>query len=414
MRYKKSGTPIDQIGRELGVAYVLGGSWRREGARVRISAELIQVRDQIQLWNDTYEREMSGMLALQSEVATEVAGALALKLLPSEQALLAKARTVAPEAYEAYLKGVQHRETITKEGFDAAEFYFNLAVDRDPDFAAAWAGIASVWNSRLQLGMASRQEAYPKAKAAVLKALALDDSEVEAYRIHAGILTWADWDFEAAARAWSRMLELNPSYAPGLSGYSHYLMNMGRPKEAQAAIERALELDPYNIRIQSFYAQVLLGARRYDDSIAAARKVLSIQPNTGVAITALTAALFKKGLYDELLALERDRWAKDPELIEALEKGRMEAGFPGAVKRFADILASRYGKPGGPRAYILANSYARAGDIDRVIEWLEKAYEEHDNNMPYIGKNPLFDLVRSDPRFQDLVRRVGLPPLKAT
>jgi len=410
MRYKKSGTPLEQIGRELAVGYVLGGSWRREGTRIRISAELIQVRDQIQIWNDTYERDMSGILALQSEVAGKVAGALAIKLLPSEEAKLARVRSIDPEAYEAYLKGVQHRETITKDGFDAAEFYFNLAVDRDPEYAAAWAGLASVWNSRLQLGMASRQEAHPKAKEAVLKALALDDSEVEAYRTHAGILTWADWDFEAAARAWSRMLELNPSYAPGLAGYSHFLMNMGRHKEALAAIERALELDPYNIRIQSFYAQVLLGTRRYDDAIAAARKVLSVQPNTGVAISALTAALHKKGLYDELLALERELWAKDPEILEALEKGHMEAGYPGAVKRLADVLAARYGKPGGPRAYIVANSYARAGNIERVIEWLEKAYEEHDNNMPYIGGNPHFDLVRDDPRFQDLLRRMKLPP----
>jgi len=196
----------------------------------------------------------------------------------------------------------------------------------------------------------------------------------------------------------------------GLPGYSHFLMVMGRLDEAIAKSERAVELDPYNLRTQSFHAQVLLGARRYDDAIAVARKVLSLQPNTGVAITALIGTLFKKGLYEELLALERERWAKDAEILEALEKGHLEAGYPGAVKRLADVLAARYGKPGGPRAYIVANSYARAGNIERVIEWLEKAYEEHDNNMPYIGGNPHFDLVRSDPRFQDLVRRMNLPP----
>lgn len=409
MRYKKSNAPIDQIGRELGVSYVLGGSWRREGARVRISAELIQVRDQTQLWTEMYEREMSGMLALQSEVAREVAGTLALRLLPGEEARLTRVRDVDPEAYEAYLKAVQRRDTLTRDGFDAAEFYFNLAVDRDPGFAAAWAGIAGIWNSRLQLGMAPRQEALPKAKAAARKALELDDRDSEARRILAGILTWAEWDFEAAEKAWSRVFEVDPSNATALSSYSHFLMVMGRPEESKAAIERAMELDPYSIRIQSFYAQVLLGARRYDDAIAVARKVLSTQPNTGVAITAMISALFKKGLYDELLALERERWAKDPELIEALEKGHVEAGYPGAIKRFADILTARFGKPGGQRAYVLANCYARAGDKESVIEWLGKAYEEHENNMPYIGTNPLLDLARDDPRFQDLVRRVGLP-----
>jgi TolB-like protein/predicted Ser/Thr protein kinase len=368
MRYKKSAASIDQIGRELGVAYILEGSARREADRVRISAELIQVRDQTQLWAEAYERDISGILALQSEVAQSVAKTLALKLLPGEQGRQARVQNIDPQAYEAYLKGVHNRETITQDGIDAAEFYFNLAIEKEPNYAAAWAGIASVWNSRLQLGMASRQEAYPKAKEAILKALALDDSAVEAHRTHAGILTWADWDFETAGREWRRMMEINPNYAPGLAGYSHYLTNMGRLKEALAAIERAMELDPYNIRNQSFYAQVLLGARRYDDATEVARKVLSVQPNTGVAITALTAALFMKGRYDELLALEKERWAKDPELIEALAKGYGETGYPGAVKRFADVLAARYGKPGAQRAYILANSYARAGDKERAIE----------------------------------------------
>jgi tetratricopeptide (TPR) repeat protein len=180
--------------------------------------------------------------------------------------------------------------------------------------------------------------------------------------------------------------------------------------EALAKSERSVELDPYNVRTQSFRAQGLLGARRYDETIAVARQALKAEPNNLVAQTALLGALFMKGRFSELMDLERARWAGDRELLEALEKGHLEAGYPGAVKRLADVLAARHGKPGGRRAIIVANSYARAGDIERVIEWLEKAYEEHDNNMPYIGGNPHFDLVHSDPRFQDLVRRMKLPP----
>ncbi len=408
MRYKKSEAPLEQIGRDLGVAYILEGTARREGNRIRISAELIKVRDQTKLWAETYDRELSGILALQSDIARRVAGALTLRLLPSEEARLARVRTVDPEAYEAFLKGLKQRDSLTKAGFDAAERYFNIAVEKDPNYAAAWAGIASVWNGRIQLDLASREEGILKAKSAALKAIALDDKEVEAHRTLAGILTWLDWDYEAADRAWTRMFEIDPGHTYGLASYSHFLMIMGRRDEAFAKIERALELDPHNIMVQSFYAQVLLGARRYDDAIAVARKVLSLQPNTGVANTALIAALFKKGLYEELLALERERWAKDPEILEALEKGHLEAGYPGAVKRLADVLAARYGKAGGPRAYIVANSYARAGDIERVIGWLGKAYEEHDNNITYIGVNPHFALVHSDPRFQDLARRVGV------
>jgi len=408
MRYKKSGTPLEQIGRELGVGYILGGSCRREAVRVRISVELIQVRDQIQLWTETYEREMSGLLALQSEVARKVAGALALKLLPGDEARLAKARTVDPEAYEAYLKGTRSRDSMTKDGFDEAERCFNLAIEKDPGYAAPWAGLAGLWTSRLQLGIASREEGLTKAKSAALKARDLDDTETEARRVLAAILTWLDWDWPAAERAWDRLFEIDPDNAMGLPGYSHFLLVMGRQDEAVAKIERAVELDPYSIRTQSFYAIVLMHTRQFDDAIAVARKVLNAQPRNGVALNALADSLFMKGMYDDLLAMLREEWGKDPEVAHAVEQGYAEGGFAGANKRFADALAARYGKPGGLTAYPLANYYARAGDKERTIEWLEKAYEEHNNNLPYM-RTPVFDAVRDDPRFQDLVRRVGLP-----
>jgi TolB-like protein len=408
MRYKKSETPLEQIGRELGVSYVLGGSWRRETGLVRISVELIKVRDQTQLWTETYEREMSGLLALQREVARKVAGALALKLLPSEEARLAKVRSVKPEAYEAYLKGAKSRETMTRVGFDAAERYFNFAIERDPEYAAPWAGLAALWNARVQLNMAPRAEGLIKAKSAVLKALGLDDGETEAHRVHAGILTWLDWDWPAAERAWSHLFEIDPDNAGGLPGYSHFLLVMGRLDEAIAKSKRAMELDPYNLRNQSFHAVVLMHSRRFDEAIAMARKVLSVQPHSEVARAALLDSLFMRGMHDDILTMEREKWAEDPELSQALEQGYAEAGFSGAERGLADVLAARYGRPGSVTGYTLANYYARAGDKDRVIEWFEKAYDEHNNNLPYM-RTPVFDLARDDPRFKDLVRRVGLP-----
>jgi serine/threonine protein kinase/tetratricopeptide (TPR) repeat protein len=408
MRYKKSETPLEQIGRELGVGYILGGSCRREAIRIRISVELIQVRDQTQLWTETYERELSGLLALQSEVARKVAGALALKLLPGAEARLADVRSVDPEAYEAYLKGAHVRQAMTKAGFDEAERCFNLAIEKDPGFAAPWAGLAALWMGRLQLNMAPRAEGLIKAKSAALKALALDDGETEARRVLAGILTWLDWDWPAAERAWNRLFEIDPYNAIGLPGYSHFLMVMGRLDEAIAKSERAMELDPYNVRTQSFHAIVLYHARRFDEAIALARKVLADQPNNGVARSALMDSLFKKGMYDDLLAKVREWRSKDPEMAQALEQGYAEAGFSGAFKRFADALAARYGRPGGVAAYTLAHFYIYAGEKEQVIKWLEKAYEEHDNSLPYM-RAPDLDLVRDDPRYQDIARRVGLP-----
>ena len=408
MRYKKTETPIDQIGRELGVDYVLEGSARREGARIRISAELIHVRDQTQLWADTYERELSGILALQSEVAQKVADALALKLLPAEQARLANVRSVVPEAYEAYLKATHHRQSLTRSGFEAAERYYTLALEKDPTYAAAWAGLARVWTGRQQMAITPSRDAFRQAKAAALKALELDATEWEAHRALAGILTWGDWDWPVAEQKWKEILELNPNNPEALQGYSHFLMHMRRPDEAMAQIERALKLDPFSVRNQSFYATDLVYVRRYDDAIAAAQAARRLQRDAPVARGALYEALVMKGLRDEALALDKEMFAGEPELMEALERGDAEAGYAGAQRRLAEILTARAGKPGGVTAYALARRWLYAGDKDRALEWLERAYGDGDGNMPYIGM-PIYDPLRADPRFQDLLRRMNLP-----
>jgi tetratricopeptide (TPR) repeat protein len=411
MRYKKSDTPIEQIGRELGVGYILGGSCRRENVRVRISVELIDARKQIQLWTKTYEREMSGLLALQSDVARDVAAALAIKLLPAAEARLAKARTVDPEAYEAYLKGAEAREALTQAAFDEAERYFNLAIEKAPDFATAWAGLSALWMGRVSQGTVTWEAGAIKAKTAALKAVALDDGEVEARRVLAGILTWLDWDWPAAERAWNRLFELDPDNTNGLPTYSHFLMITGRMDEALAKSERNMELDPYNVRAQSFHAQVLYRARRYDEAIAMARKVLSVQPKNGVAQSALSDSLFMKGMYDDLIEITIEQWVKDLKLKAELKEGYAENGFAWAQKRLNEILEAGCGRPGGMKAIGLAHFCARAGDKDRVITWLEKAYGEHDHSLPYVRVAPDLDLMRDDPRFQDLIRRMGLPPL---
>jgi tetratricopeptide (TPR) repeat protein len=411
MRYKKSDTPIEQIGRELGVGYILGGSCRRENVRVRIAVELIDARNQTQLWTRTYEREMSGLLALQSDVARDVAAALAIKLLPSAEARLAKARTVDPEAYEAYLKSAKPRQALTEAGLDEAERYLNLAIEKDPGYAAPWAGLSGVWITRVQFGIAPWEEGAVKAKSFALKAMALDDEEVEARRMLAAVLTWLDWDWPAAEMAWNRLFELDPDNTMGLSGYSHFLMITGRLDEALVKSERNMELDPYNVKTQSFHAVVLSNTRRYDEAIAMARKVLSVQPQNGVAQSALSNSLFMKGMYDDLMDFDIEHGVQDPELREELKRGYAENGFAWAQKRLNEILEAGYGKPGGMKAIGLARFCGRAGDKGRFFYWLEKAYQEHDSNVPYVRVGANLDLVRDDPRFQDLMRRMGLPPV---
>jgi eukaryotic-like serine/threonine-protein kinase len=409
MRYKKGDTPIDRIGRELGVDYVLEGSLRREKNRVRITAELIQVRNQTQLWADSYERELSGILVLQSEVAQNVAKALALKLLPAEQVRLASTRTVNPEAYDAYLKGSYHVQKLTPVDFDTAQRYLELALEKDPSFAPAYAGLSWVWGGRAQMGLASPLETGPKAKAAALQAVSLDDSSAEAHEALAWNKTWREWDWIGAEPEWRRTLQLNPNAAQAHALYSHFLANVGRIDEAAPHIELALKLDPFNALFHSLYASVLMYGRRYEEALAAARKALAMQPDAPVAFTNLEEAFFALGMRREQLAVQRERFANDPVRFAAFEQGLSEAGYEGAQRRLGDVMAARYESSGRVMAVDIAIKYMCAADKARAIDWLEKAYEDRDPNLPYLGK-PVWDSVRDDPRFLDLLRRMGLPP----
>ena len=403
MRYKKTNTPIDQVGRELNVGYVLEGSVQREGPRVRIRAELIKVQDQSQLWADSMEREMSGVLALQNEVSQKVAGALALKLLPAEQARLANARAVNPEAYEAYLKGSQYVTKLTKSDLATAYDYFDLALKKDPDYALAYAGISWVWLCRNQMTITPWAEAIPKAKAAALKAVELDDNLGEAHGMLSGLHAWGELDWVAAEREANRALELGNI----TTDYGHRDMIMGRPEEAMAKIKKVIDLDPFNPMAQSFYAIILYCARRYDEAVTQARKTLAMQPNAPVAEAALYLSLRELKKYDEVLAIERKWYSDFPALLEAVDRTYAKEGYAKAWGAVADEQAALHDK--GTDAIDIADSYALGGDKTKALDWLEKAYEEHNPNLPYVSCQPRWDPLRSEPRFQALLRRMGIP-----
>jgi TolB-like protein/tRNA A-37 threonylcarbamoyl transferase component Bud32 len=410
MRYKKAETPIDQIGRELNVDYVLEGSAQKEGGRVRVSAELIKVKDQSQLWADTFEREMSSILALQSDVARRVADALALKLLPAEKTRLASARQIDPEAYDAYLKGSQHWIRMTKEDLDTAEGYFNLALKKDLDFAPAHVGMAWVWAVRNQMGYAPPSEAVPKEREAALKAVALDDTLAEAHYVLATVRTFHDWDLAAAAPEWRRASELDPNNPNGVAMYSHYLAITGHVDEAMTEIERAVSLDPFNVTVHAFRANDLLFARRYDEAIAEARKALAMEPGQPAALLAEGLALMGTGRYERALPVIKDYYKQIyglSDLDAAIAKGFSEGGFEGAMRRGAGALSVLAAK-GEALPSDVAILYWWAGDSGRALAWLEKAYQVRDPGLPYWSAFP-FDSLRSEPRFQALLRKMGLP-----
>jgi serine/threonine-protein kinase len=411
MQYKGVERPLPEIARELNVDAVVEGTVYQVGENVRIRIQLVDaLPEERTLWTETYDRAKTDVLVMYSEMARAIADKTRVKLTAEETTRLSRARQVNSEAYDAYIKGRLHWYKLTPQDLETALQNFESALEIDPNYALAHAGVALVWVGRNQMNLAPRNEAGPLAKAAVEKALELDSTLAEAHYALALIRAWDEWDWENAETAFQRALELNPSFPDVHAYYSHFLSHMGRIDEALLHIERAIELDPLNALFHSLYGIVLVYQRRYDDSIAAARTGLALQPGQPIARSALQDGLIGKGMRDEQLAIQRARIALDPERLAAFERGLEEGGYEGAQRGIADVLAARYGKSGKGvyRGCGIAFRYLDAGDYDQAIYWLEKAYEEHDPNLPYIGM-PIWDPLRSDPRFQDLLRRIGLP-----
>jgi len=415
MRYKGTALRLAEIARELKVDAVVEGSAQRLGDSVRVMAQLVDPKTEQALWAESYERDLENVLQMQSEVARAIAGEVEVALTPEDTRRLAGARTVNPEAYDAYLKGSHHWKKLTQQDLDTAQRYFDLALAKDPSYAPAYEGLAVVWGCRQQMGITEPREAGPKAKAAALRAIALDGNSAGAHEALAMVRTWTDWDWAGAEPEWRRALELDPNAANTHAYFAHFLAITGRVGEAAPHSERSLELDPFNALFRSLYAQVLYGNRCYDDALAAARAALAMQPDLPVARNALQLALFSEGMRDEQLAFEREYFARDRDLLAALEQGLTEAGFKGAMRRMADLLAARLERSGrlvaprGGGAMGVAQRYFWAGDHDRALHWLAKAEEAHSANLPYVAFQPLWDPVRADPRFQDLLRRMNLP-----
>jgi len=411
MAFRDSDTPIREIGRLLCVEAVLEGSVRRSGDTVRTTVQLIEVSTENHLWAKSFERDLTDILALQSDVARAVADEVSLALTPEEEARLAAAGTVNPEAHEAYLIGSYHWKKLTPADLDTAERYFELALEKDPSYAPAYEGLAFVWACRQQMGLVPPHEAGPKAKAAALQAIALDDESAGAHEALAGVRTWTDWDWAGAEVEWQRALELNPNAANTHAYYAHFLAITGHTDEALPHSERALELDPVNALFHTLYAAVLCFDRRYDEALAAADTALAMQPDNPVALYLRWFAASTSGRHAEAVEAAKACWNVlygDPAIEEAFEQGWAAGGYTEAMGRAAAALDER-----SRTSYInpadIAPFYASAHEYDKALDCLEQAFEIRDPNLPYINLYNNDPLLRSDPRFQDLLRRMNLP-----
>jgi tetratricopeptide (TPR) repeat protein len=300
---------------------------------------------------------------------------------------------------------------VTPEDLDTAEKHFDLALEKDPSYAPAYVGRAWVWLVRNQWGWSPPEEAGPKARAAARRAIELDENSAGAYEALALVRKLIDWDWDGARETYRRTIELNPNVASAQGSYALFLMMMGHGEEALIHSERAVVLDPFNPLVRSWHAVVLYSQRRYDEAIAAAREALRIQPDYPVATNALWLILHeKKGMERESFEAARD-YARltynDPGIEAALDEGFAQGGYAEAMKRGAEALVARL-----QETFFLPSDiamfYIMAGEKDKAIEWLEKGLEIHDPALPYLGL-PCDDGIRSDPRFQSILRRMNLP-----
>lgn len=413
-KYKHAERDLVRLRQELGADYVLEGSVRRAGERVRVTAQLVQAADQTHIWAETYEREMRDVLVLESEVARAVARAIAMTLAPEAEARLARARPVRPESYQDYLRGRYFFNRKTEAALRQALGYFQRAVAADPGYAAAYSGLSDCY---LNLGASSvvgglpPREAMPEAKAAALKALEIDATLAEAHASLANVHLFHDWDFVASEKEFKRALELDPDYTAAHHWYSHCLLVLGRTQESLSESRRALELEPLNLVVNTHLGWHFFYTRQYDEAIDQYRRTLELDPAAPQAQRYAAWAFLQKGRHAEAIAALRaasSAFGRNPEVEAELGHALAVAGRRAEARAVLEDLSQpssdRYVSP-----YSVALVHAGLGDRDQALAWLDKAYADRSDYMVYLGLEPMLDSLRSDPRFKALVRQVGLP-----
>jgi serine/threonine protein kinase/Tfp pilus assembly protein PilF len=408
MQYKGAKKPLPQIARELGVDGVVEGSVLQAGGRVRISAKLIEATTDRLLWADSYDREPRDVLALQSEVAGAIANEIKIELTPQEQAGLAHAPLVNPAAHEAYLKG-RFLNWGTDQQRRKARESFEQAVSIDPNYAPAYAGLADYYWATLEL---PPRVARPKAREYALKALDLDPNLAQAHAALADIKFYADWDWAGAEKEFQRAIEINPSDAEAHRTYSVYLSLLGRSEEALAEIHRAQQLDPLStVLIQVDLGWAFYFARQFGAAVDQCQRALEFDPHSDNAYDCLGSAYLAQGRCDQAIAAFQSAVSLsggDPARRVGLARAYALAGKKAEARNVLDELGQRAKSTYVP-PYYLAILHAALGENEQAITWLEKAYRERDTYLPYLKVDEALDPLRPDPRFQELLRRVGLP-----
>jgi Predicted integral membrane protein len=413
LRYEGKQIDPQAVGRELNVRTVLTGRLTKRADDLLISTELIDVRDNKRLWSEQYNRKLADVLKLQGEIAREITEKLRLRLTGEQKERLDKPQTESAEAYQLYLQGLYYRRKITDEGRIKSGEYFRKAIERDPNYALGYAGLAGYYGSMANFGQMPPKEAWRNSEEAAVKALAIDDKLGEAHLSLAEVRMWYDWDWPGAERELKRAIELDPQFEEVESHAmrAEFLNAMGRFDEAIAEVTRAQEIDPLSKHFRSNLGYILYNARRNGEAIEEYRKELEKDPNSLQAHLGLGEVYVKEGSYEEAIA----------EMVKA----RPLVNLPRQLARIGYVYAAAGKKieatkilnevKGQTRehynmATLIAAIYAALGDKEQAFAWLRKSCDEHQNGVKEFKVSPRFDTLRSDPRFTDLLRRVKLAP----
>jgi TolB-like protein/Flp pilus assembly protein TadD len=408
MAYKQTNKSVAQIGRELGVDYVLEGSVRREANRVRITAQLIRVRDQIHLWANNYDRQLPGILDIHGEIGASIAAQVKLMLMSEEERRLTRYATRDPEAHDCYLRGRYHYARFNLSDAQKAIEYFQSATDRDPAYVLAHCGLADALMVLPISGDAASKEVFPAAKTAIARALQFDLESAEAQTSDAGAKFWFDWDFKGAEAAARRAISLNENYSLAHLDLAHVLSNIGRHDEALVVIRQALVVDPLSLIDGAMLGQFLYHAEKYSASLQQLESTLGMEPRFWVGQICAAKNYEKLGMYSEAFTACDNAFKYSGGNSEALSlAGYMHAILgdrseaEAKIRTMLERKLQRYVPP-----YNIALVFAGLGETERALEWLQQAFEERDVHMPFLLDHK-WNGIRSNARFRKLLSRVG-------
>jgi len=410
-RYKGKQQDAQKVGNELNVRVVLTGSVKQLGDQIVINVSLDDAKDNHHIWGERYVRKFADVLAVQSEIAQEVSTSLRLKLTRGDEQQLARRYTNNVEAYQLYLKGRYHALKLTPPETQTGITYFQQAIAMDPSYALAYVGLADAYRSLPIAGELPSTEFLPKAKAAAQKAIDIDDTLAEAHAELGFIIFWYDWNWNAAENQFKRALELNPNSVDTHQSYAHLLSSTGRHAEALAEIKHSREIDPLNVRTNALEGQYLTHAGRTDEALAVLKKTFELEPNFWLAHLFASSAYIEKGMFAEAVAEARkarefNSASSHPIAFGAyaLAKSGKRDEARAALEALLKLSSQRYVSP-----YCVALIYNGLGERDKTLAWLERGYRERDPKMVFLKVEPKWNNLGDDPRFQDLIRRVGLP-----